>query len=69
MSDLLKITEVATLVRVRPRTVRAWLAQRKIGYIKAGRGVRIPRAELTRFLEIRNPLPPDFKRLAGSDID
>jgi excisionase family DNA binding protein len=60
MFDFLTINEVAELTRVQARTVRSWIARRRIGFVKAGRGVRIPRAELNKFLVVHNPLP-DFR--------
>ena len=32
-------------------TVRAWIAQRRIGFIRLGRAVRIPAQEIQRLLE------------------
>jgi excisionase family DNA binding protein len=50
------------------RTVRGWLASRKLGCIKIGGRVRIPRDELERFIAAgARPAIPDFKTLASGE--
>ncbi len=39
--DLLTIPEAASLLRLKPSTVRAWILRRKLAYCKVGRLVRI----------------------------
>lgn len=43
---LLKTQEAAELLNVKPRTIYAWVAERRIPFRKAGRLLRFDRAEL-----------------------
>ena len=47
----LTVKETATEFNVSPFTVRAWIAQRRLGHVKLGRAIRVPRAEIARLLE------------------
>ena len=42
------VPEAATEMNVSQATIRAWIGQRRIGYVKLGRSVRIPGAEIRR---------------------
>jgi excisionase family DNA binding protein len=55
------INEAAAILGVSPYTIRAWLGQRKLGFLKLSRSVRIPRSEITRFME-RAFVPPRVER-------
>jgi excisionase family DNA binding protein len=44
--ELLTIPEAASLLRLRPSTIRAWVLRRKVPYCKVGRLVRIRRADV-----------------------
>jgi excisionase family DNA binding protein len=46
VSELLTITEAASLLRLKPSTIRAWVLRRKLPYVKVGRRVRIQRVEV-----------------------
>ncbi len=46
MPDLLTISEAASLLRLKPSTIRAWVLRRKLPYCKVGRLVRIQRADI-----------------------
>jgi excisionase family DNA binding protein len=49
--DLLRINEAAALLNLKPATVRAWIQQRKIGYVKlSGRAVRLRRADVEKII-------------------
>ena len=48
---LLNINEAAERLGIRPATVRAWIASRKIPMVKLGRCVRIPVEAINRFIE------------------
>jgi excisionase family DNA binding protein len=46
-SDLLTVREAAQFLRLQPSTLRAWILQRKISFVKLGRrAVRFRRADL-----------------------
>jgi excisionase family DNA binding protein len=46
MPDLLTISEAASLLRLKPSTIRAWVLRRKLPYVKVGRLVRIRRSDI-----------------------
>jgi excisionase family DNA binding protein len=48
---LLTITEAAMALNVTASCVRRWILERKIGYVKLGRLVRIPKEEVQRIIE------------------
>jgi len=45
------VDQAAEELNLKPITVRAWIAQRRIGHVRLGRAVRIPAAEIQRLLE------------------
>ena len=45
------VSEAAQELNLKPSTMRAWIAQRRIGHVRLGRAVRIPAAEIQRLLE------------------
>ena len=45
------IKEAAKELNLSPTTIRAWVGQRKLGYVKLGRATRIPAGEILRLLE------------------
>ena len=47
----LTVVETATELHVSPHTVRAWISQRRLGHIRLGRAIRVPRTEIARLLE------------------
>jgi excisionase family DNA binding protein len=51
LPPLSTVEGVAEFTHTHQRTVRRWLAERRIRAVKAGRRVLIPKAELIRFLE------------------
>ncbi len=50
-TDLLTVAEVASLLRLKPSTVRAWVLRRRIPYVKVGRLVRVRRADVEAVIE------------------
>ena len=52
-SELLTIPETAKFLRLQPSTVRAWIHQRKIAFVKIGRLVRIRRADAEAYIASR----------------
>ena len=51
------VSEAAAELSVSISTIRAWIGQRRIGFVRLGRAVRIPANEIERFLE-RGFVPP-----------
>jgi excisionase family DNA binding protein len=49
-APLLTISNAAVLLAMSPKTLRDWVAARKVGVIRLGRCVRISRAELDRLM-------------------
>ena len=47
----LTVVQSAEALNVSVHTIRAWIARRKIGHVKLGRAIRVPRAEIDRLLE------------------
>ncbi len=50
MDELVDVKQAAALLGLKVSTVRAWLAQRKLPYVRCGRAVRISREVLDRFI-------------------
>ena len=48
--DMLTVGEVATVLRVHPRSVQRWASQGRFIAIRAGRTYRIPRADVLRWM-------------------
>lgn len=51
--ELLTVPETAQFLRVQQSTVRAWILQRRLPFVKMGRLVRIKRADCVAFIERR----------------
>ena len=53
MSDrqLRTVRQVAEELGLAPVTIRTWMAQRRLRYIRLGRAVRIPVGEIQRLIE------------------
>lgn len=50
MREQLTAQEAANALGLSIHTVRAWMATRKLGYVRLGRAVRIRRAEIDRLI-------------------
>jgi excisionase family DNA binding protein len=50
------VSQAATELGLSVFTIRAWIAARKILYVRLGRAVRIPRSEISRLVE-RGTMP------------
>jgi excisionase family DNA binding protein len=48
--ELLTVPEAAAFLRLQPSTIRAWVCQRRIPFIKLGRLVRIRRIDAEALL-------------------
>ncbi len=51
--SLLNVSEAAALLAVKPRTIYAWVAERRIPYRKAGRLLRFDQTELLAWSEVQ----------------
>lgn len=60
-SHLLTVYEAAEALAVKPATIRAWLAKRRIPRVNCGRAVRIPAEAVAEFIE-RNTIPAREQR-------
>jgi excisionase family DNA binding protein len=47
----LKIQQAAIELNLSVACLRAWIAQRRISFIRLGRSIRIPRTEIERVIE------------------
>jgi excisionase family DNA binding protein len=45
------VKEAAERLNLSPATIRAWMSQRRLGFVRLGRSVRVPDAEIERVLE------------------
>ncbi len=61
MPKLLNIKEASEMLAVKPATIRAWLAKRKLSRVNCGRAVRIPADAIAQFIE-RNTVPAKAER-------
>lgn len=50
-SELLTVPEAAALMRLKPSTIRAWVCQKRIPYVKLGRLVRIKRSDAEALIQ------------------
>lgn len=50
METIYTVEEVATILKVSVATIRAWIQQKKIEFIKVGKSVRIKQSEVDRLL-------------------
>lgn len=66
-AGLLNVKEAAALLGVAPRTIYAWVAERRVPFRKAGRLLRFDRAELLAWSEVpaKEKLQPDYLRVVG----
>jgi excisionase family DNA binding protein len=51
MERPLTVKEAAEELNLSPATIRAWLLRRRLGCVRLGRAVRIPRSEIHRMLD------------------
>jgi excisionase family DNA binding protein len=54
--ELVTVSEAARSLGLAQVTLRAWIAQRRIGVVRLGRAVRIPLTEIDRLIE-RSTVP------------
>jgi excisionase family DNA binding protein len=46
------VEQAAAELNVSQGTIRSWMTQRRIGFVRLGRAVRVPSAEIQRLLDI-----------------
>lgn len=46
----LTVKQTAQALSLSPATIRSWIAGRKLGYVRLGRAIRVPTAEVQRVL-------------------
>jgi excisionase family DNA binding protein len=49
---MLTVHEAAARLGLRDSTLRAWIAQRRIGIVRLGRAIRIPLKEVERLIAV-----------------
>jgi excisionase family DNA binding protein len=49
-SQLLSVSQAAERLGLKQSTIRAWLMARRIEFVRLGRSVRIPQAEVNRLI-------------------
>ena len=65
VDGLLNVRQVAIQLGLKDRTIRQWIALRKIEYVKAGTAVRIRQAEIDRIIRSGTVLRHRFKPSLG----
>ena len=60
----LTVKQAASELNVSVHTIRAWLSRRRLGYVRLGRAVRIPAAEIDRLVE-RGTVPARKDRVGN----
>jgi excisionase family DNA binding protein len=58
---MLTVREAAARLGLRECTVRAWISSRRMSFVRLGRAVRIPEAEVSRLIE-SNTVPRRERR-------
>lgn len=67
MSDqLLPVHEVAKRLCIRPGTVRLYLWQRRLPFVRVGRLVRVRESDVDRFIKVNTVPADDARQLASS---
>lgn len=56
MTKLLSVKEASEALNLRPATIRAWLAKRKLPRVNCGRAVRVPAQAVEDFIRT-NTIP------------
>ena len=53
------VEQTAAELNLSQATIRAWIFQRRIGFVRLGRSVRVPSAEIQRLLD-QGSVPADL---------
>jgi excisionase family DNA binding protein len=54
---VLSVRQASEALCLRESTVRAWIARRKLGFVRLGRSIRVPESEIARLLS-EGRVPP-----------
>ncbi len=54
---LLRVSEVAEILNMKEQTIRKWIFDRRIAYLKIGKSVRIPVSVINGIMESRRVNP------------
>lgn len=65
MNRLMTVAEAANALGLKPATIRAWLARRKLPRVNCGRAVRIPAEAVAQFIE-HNTVPAKEQRVVSA---
>ena len=57
--DLLTVNEVAEKLKISPHTVRYWVQERKVPFMKIGKRLRFDPQELAQWLETKRVNPDE----------
>jgi excisionase family DNA binding protein len=49
---LLRVDDAAMALGLSPKTIRDWIAQRRLSFVRLGRAVRVSESEIQRLIEI-----------------
>jgi excisionase family DNA binding protein len=55
------VEQAAEELNLSRATIRAWIAQRRLGHVRLGRAIRIPAEEIRRILDV-GYIPPSRDR-------
>jgi excisionase family DNA binding protein len=61
MNGLMNVKEVAAALGLKVPTIRLWLYQRKLPYVRCGRAIRVPASAVAEFIE-RHTIPARSER-------
>lgn len=62
------VEQAAAELNLSRATIRAWIAQRRLGYVRLGRAIRIPADEIQRLLDA-GYVPPERKQGRSATAD
>ena len=68
-SELLTVAEAAALAKVKPATIRTWIAEGKLAASRVGRRHRIRRADLDALADDQPPRPERRRRAITEPIE
>ncbi len=63
---LYTLNEVADMLRISPWTLRSWIRDGRIAYVKVGRNIRFEESVIEKLLQRVRPTAPDELRVGES---